>query len=310
MNRKENIIFLKPYFDYKIWGGSQLKQYGYKGNEKIGEALVISALEAKESLILNKKYKDQNLNQFFLKNREFFGNYQGEYPILTKIIDANDDLSVQVHPGNNYAKKHFNKWGKTECWYILEAKENASIIYGSKVKSLKEIKEKLQKNDWSFLNELSVKKGDFINVPAGTIHAIKSGILTYELQQSSDLTFRLYDYNRKDKDGNYRDLHIKDSLNVINFNHSLEIKESLKTSTLLVDNPEFSLYKLIIDNKSVNLDFLELNYWIEGFVIEGKGTIDDFNISKGSAFIVGNSHIPCFSGKLEILISYIKRKKL
>jgi mannose-6-phosphate isomerase len=112
---KKEIIFLSPYFDYKIWGGNRLKKFGYIGNEKIGEALMISALENKESVATSGIFKDHLLSEIFQNNKELFGNFQGSYPLLTKIIDANDDLSVQVHPNNEYAIKHFNKLGKTEC---------------------------------------------------------------------------------------------------------------------------------------------------------------------------------------------------
>lgn len=304
---KVNILFLSPFFDYKIWGGKKLKEFGYKGGDPIGEALVISALNKKESQILNKNLKEKTLKDFFKNHKDFFDNYPYEYPLLTKIIDANDDLSVQVHPDNDYAKKHFDKWGKTECWYILEADKNASIILGSKTSSIEEIKNSIKNNDWNFLKEVPVQKGDFINVPNGTIHAIKKGILTYELQQSSDLTFRLYDYNRRDRDGNLRELHIDHSLKTIKLNNSSNVVHAQNINGLIVENPEFSLYKFKINNNELNFNELKNARWLECLVINGSGKIENHQISKGSSFILRNGFFPKITGHLEILIGCIKK---
>ena len=149
---KKEIIFLSPYFDYKIWGGNRLKKFGYIGNEKIGEALMISALENKESVATSGIFKDHLLSDIFQNNKELFGNFQGSYPLLTKIIDANDDLSVQVHPNNEYAIKHFNKLGKTECWYILDCPEDAKIVYGSKETDIKKIEQYIKDRKSTRLN--------------------------------------------------------------------------------------------------------------------------------------------------------------
>ncbi len=298
---KKEIIFLSPYFDYKIWGGDRLKEFGYIGNDKIGEALMISALEGKESIVRSGFFEGELLSGVFKNNKDLFGNFKGSYPILTKIIDANDDLSVQVHPDNDYANKKFKKLGKTECWYILDCPKDAKIIYGSKEKDIEKIKQYILDGSWDkFLKYEKVQKGDVIYVPSGTIHAITKGILTYEIQQSSDLTFRLFDYNRLETDGKPRELHIKDSLKSIKINDDLKVVPS--QDGIIIDSEIFKLRKETI-TKEKNI-YIPNAYWLECVVIEGHGEINGEEIQKGDAFIITHKNEGIIKGNLEILIGY------
>ncbi|MGL5643317.1 MAG: type I phosphomannose isomerase catalytic subunit [Metamycoplasmataceae bacterium] len=301
---KEKIIFLTPYFDYKLWGGNKLKNFGYKGNEKIGEGLMISALEGKESIVSSGSFKGQKLSEVFKKNRNLFGNYPGKYPLLTKIIDANDNLSVQVHPDNNYANKKFGKLGKTECWYILDCPPNTKLIYGSKEKDINKIAEYIEKNSWDkFLKYEEVNKGDVVFVPAGTIHAITKGILTYEIQQSSDLTFRLFDYNRLESNGKPRELHIEDSLNTIKINDNLKVEKA--KDGVIIDSDVFKLRRETINGTR----FISNSnaFWLECVVINGHGTVEDKEIKKGDSFIITNNSEIKVDGDIQILIGYIEK---
>ncbi|MGL5204886.1 MAG: type I phosphomannose isomerase catalytic subunit [Metamycoplasmataceae bacterium] len=265
---KEKIIFLIPYFDYKLWGGNKLKDFGYTGDEKIGEGLMISALEGKESIVASGIFKNLKLSEVFENNRNLFGNFQGKYPLLTKIIDANDDLSVQVHPDNIYAARKFGKLGKTECWYILDCLPNTKLVYGSNEKDINKIKEYIESNSWDkFLKYEEVKKGDVVFVPAGTIHAITKGILTYEIQQSSDLTFRLFDYNRLESNGKPRELHIEDSLNTIKIDDNLKIQQS--KDGVIIDSDVFKLRRETIKESAIISN--PNAFWLECVVIDGHG---------------------------------------
>lgn len=301
---KEKLIFLYPYFDYKIWGGNKLKDFGYSGNEKVGEALMISALNDKESKVISGIFNGQKLSNVFNNNKELFGCYAGSYPLLTKIIDANDDLSVQVHPDNDYAMKKFGKLGKTECWYILDCHPNSKLVYGSKEKDIKKIERYITENKWDkFLNFVDVKKGDIFYVPSGTIHAITKGILTYEIQQSSDLTFRLFDYNRLEKDGNPRELHIEDSLKTIKVNNDLKVISG--HDGLIIDSDSFKLYRYTI--KDSEYIFNIKAYWLECVVIEGEGTVEEHSIKKGSAFIITHNSKVKIKGNIQILVGCIEK---
>ncbi|MGL6125172.1 MAG: type I phosphomannose isomerase catalytic subunit [Metamycoplasmataceae bacterium] len=302
---REKIIFLTPYFDYKLWGGNRLRDFGYKGNDKIGEALMISALDGKESTISSGIFKNQKLSEVFEKNKNLFGNFKGKYPLLTKIIDANDDLSVQVHPDNDYAMEKFGKLGKTECWYILDCPPKAKLVYGSKESNIDKIADYIKTNSWDkFLKYEEVRKGDVIFVPAGTIHAITKGILTYEIQQSSDLTFRLFDYNRLEADGNPRDLHIEDSLNTIKIDKNLKVIHS--NDGIIIDSEVFKLQRVTIKDEEKIISNPDA-FWLECVVIQGQGIIEGKEIKKGDAFIITHMSDVKVSGNLQILIGFIKK---
>ena len=203
----EKILFLKGEFVEKIWGGKRLeKEFPYQFDSKsIGEYWAISAMKEFPSKILNGKYEGENLDFLYKNQKDLFGNENKEkFPLLIKLIDANDDLSIQVHPDDDMAKKE-NSYGKSECWYILNEDE-ASIIYGLKTKDKNDAIKMIDNKKWDeLLNVEKSIKGDFFKVPAGMVHAIKKGSLILEIQQASDITYRLYDYDRLDKNGNLRD---------------------------------------------------------------------------------------------------------
>ena len=143
-----------------------------------------------------------SLGQLWNNHRELFGDIEGLFPSSTKILDANRDLSVQVHPNDEYARINENgELGKTECWYVIDCKEGAEIIYGHHAKTKDELVEMVEQEEWDkLLQRVKVKPGDFFFVPSGTVHAIGEGILILETQQNSDTTYRLYDYNRRDSE--------------------------------------------------------------------------------------------------------------
>lgn len=307
----EKIIFLEPFIQETIWGRKRLKEYGYNlPYEKNGEAWIISAIKDKESKI---KGINKSLREFYIEKKSFFNNYNGEYPLLVKIIDANDDLSIQVHPDNEYAKNKHGKYGKSECWYILDCKNNSDIVYGHNAKNKTELIDYIKNNKWdNLLKVIKIDKNDFIDVPPGTIHAIKNNTLIYEVQQSSDITYRLYDYDRL-SNGKHRELHINDSLNVIYYpQNNLTIS---KTNTnydnkiqLLLENQYFKIIKI---NVNSNLELLfDDAHWVQATVIDGNGFVDNIKIRKGDNFLVAhNSKFKISSQKMTIIISYVPIKK-
>lgn len=211
-------LFLKPVFQEKIWGGNKLHTvFGFDlPSEKIGEDWAISAHPHGVSIVENGQFKGIGLDELWDKHKELFGNPQEPvFPLLTKILDAEDDLSVQVHPDDAYGLENEGELGKTECWYIIDAQPGAEIIYGHQANSKEELTEMITEGRWDdLLTKVPVKRGDFFYVPSGTIHAIGAGIMILETQQSSDTTYRVYDYDRKDDEGNLRDLHIQQSIDV------------------------------------------------------------------------------------------------
>lgn len=314
----QKVLMLEGKFVDKIWGGERLREeFAYDiESDSVGEYWAVSAMEEFPSLIINGELAGEDLIEVYKNNRELFGNpKEATFPLLVKIIDAKDDLSIQVHPDDQMGKRLENSLGKTECWYILNDNES-SIIYGLNAKDKDEAVKLINERKWKdVLKEVPAKNGDFFFVPAGTVHAIKKGCLILEIQQASDITYRLYDYDRKDKDGNLRDLHIEKSIEAIKLN---DIDNKTETSvdgdlrlTKLTDNEFFQVRKYEIKgNKSLNR---ASDYLIES-VIDGAGELnvdgEKYQIKKGDFFILTNLVSTYeFAGDLTIVESNVVNNK-
>lgn len=312
-------IFLEPVFKEKIWGGDKLKTiYGYDiPSDKTGEAWVVSAHDHGSSVALNEAYKGKTLSQLWDEERHLFNRSEEDtsaYPLLVKIIDANDDLSVQVHPDDAYAQKEENvPFGKTECWYILDAKEDSSIILGHNAKNKTELDEMIDQGQWDeLLQTVPVQKGDFFYVPSGTIHAIGKGVVILEIQQSSDTTYRVYDYDRIEDNGQKRELHLDKSKAVTTVPHeapSFE-RETRKNdgleSEMLIKENYFTVYRWTLKGQATETltsDFLQVSV-IGG---EAKLTIDGntIEIKTGQHFVIPHG-VSTFTleGDAELIVSH------
>lgn len=293
------LIFLKPYLQEKIWGGQKLNTL-FKLElpaERIGEAWTISAHPKGESIITYpKEYEGLGLSELYKTRPELFGAKIPEnFPLLIKIIDAKEDLSVQVHPNDEYGLKHENELGKTECWYIIDAEPGAKIVYGHRASSKEDFLDKVEKGDWnSLLNYITVEAGEFYYVPAGVIHAIGKGITILETQQNSDITYRLYDYDRKDSQGNKRDLHIDKSSEVTKYpfeepkiNKTVKNYNNSSSITHFITDKYFSVYKWKV-KESLEIK-LKKDYTLVT-VIEGFGSLEiedkTYDINLADSFII------------------------
>lgn len=288
-----NLILLKATTKTLIWG---TEQWG------------ISAHPNGDDEVLNEEYSGKSLSTLWKENPELFGNTKGDrFPLLTKIIDAHADLSIQVHPNDEYAAKNENgSLGKTECWYIMDAKPGTTIVIGHNAKNKDEVKSMIENGRWTdFIREVPVHKGDFFFIEPGTVHAIKGGTVILETQQSSDITYRVYDYDRL-QDGKPRQLHVKQSIDVIN-------------APYVQKNPPLDDSKVIGDVKQlVSCDFftvwhgtvngeLEINQnqpFMLCSVIEGSCNLDNQNFEKGDHFILPNNYGKAiFKGNAEMIFS-------
>ena len=240
-------LFLQSVMQEKIWGGTKLRdEFGYDiPSEKIGEYWAISAHPNGVSKVANGRYQGTDLATLYAEHRELFGN----------------------------RPEHEGELGKTECWYIIAADEGSEIIYGHNAKSKEELRKQIEDKNWdALLTKVPVKAGDFFYVPSGTMHAIGAGILILETQQSSDTTYRVYDFDRKDDNGNLRELHLEKSIDVLNIgepanSRPVTIKADDLRSTLLVSNNFFAVYKWEIQKGS---HFI-LPSDVEAWTLEGQG---------------------------------------
>ena len=217
------ILKLNPVFKDYLWGGTKLRdEYGFKSSlDKLAEGWMLSCHKDGENTVLNGEFEGKTLTEVVKIHPEYLGKNgnQFEYfPILIKLIDAKNDLSVQVHPDNEYAMRVENEYGKTECWYILDCDDDAELIYGfNRTISSDEFKERIADNTFlETVNKVKVKKGDLFLIEAGTLHAIGKGILLAEIQQNSNTTYRVYDYGRLGADGKPRELHVEKAIDVTN----------------------------------------------------------------------------------------------
>ncbi|EQA5419266.1 mannose-6-phosphate isomerase, class I [Enterococcus hirae] len=308
-------MFLKPVFQEKIWGGSRLRSvFGFDiPNDKIGEDWAISAHPHGVSVVENGEYQGQKLDELWQNHKELFGNpTEPVFPLLIKILDAEDELSVQVHPDDAYGMKHEGELGKTECWYIIDAEPGAEIIYGHHAKTREELAEMIQEGRWDdLLKKVPVKKGDFFYVPSGTIHAIGKGIMILETQQSSDTTYRVYDYDRKDANGNTRELHIQQSIDVTTvpaITPQVQMKEVRKGNSSIVTYLEtefFNVYEW--DIKGITSFKKQAPYTL-ATVIDGAGELvvneKIYPLTKGASFILPNDVTEwTVQGELSIIAS-------
>jgi mannose-6-phosphate isomerase len=228
----------KPIYKKKVWGGNNISKYfnRKKQDGKTGESWEICCREDGMSVVINGKFQGKtlleliNMFQDKLIGTDIYKKYGNAFPLLYKIIDANKNLSVQVHPDDTYAIADV-KCGKDEMWYIIHAAKNAKLIYGLIDTSKDKFQNAIQKGQIScLLNEVTVKAGDFVFVPGGTVHALLGGLLVAEIQQNCNMTFRIYDWDRVDEFGNKRELHINRAMEVIHWDMLLpkitEFKET------------------------------------------------------------------------------------
>ena len=212
---------LKPYCRKTIWGGYRLASEFGKGEsgELIGETWELSARNGASAVVDGGEYDGKTLYELVNEYPDMVkkGFSASRFPLLIKFIDAADDLSIQVHPDDAYATAYTDDSGKTEMWYIVDAAPGAGIVYGLKEKYDREsFKKALDGGELEkLLNRVEVRKGETYFIPSGMVHAICRGVLICEIQQNSDITYRVYDYNRRQSDGTFRKLHVNDALNVI-----------------------------------------------------------------------------------------------
>ncbi len=310
----QDILKLKPIFQERIWGGRALEEYfGYEiPSDTTGECWAISAHRNGDCLIENGELAGQKLSEVYKSHRDLFGRINSPvFPLLTKILDAKNDLSVQVHPDDEYAMQVENDLGKTECWYILDCEEGAELIFGHTARTRKELEEMIQQGNWdSLLTRVSIQPGDFFYVPSGTIHALCKGTLVLETQQSSDTTYRVYDYDRVDDEGKKRDLHIESSIKVAMVPHvgtrvhpTVQEEENL-TITHYVDSTFFTVEKWDVHG--------EADKKLPGFtlvsILTGEGTMNDLPIKKGDHFILTEAKDTVkLEGQFTAMVSWIEK---
>ena len=317
----------KTIYKDKIWGGQKIKTYLHKDFGSLpncGETWEISGVKSDVSVVANgdlegtsladllEKYQDELVGE---KVYDHFGNI---FPLLVKFIDANDDLSIQVHPNDELAKKRHNSFGKTEMWYVVEADAGSTLISGfNKELTEQEYLEKFNSGHLTdILNKEDVNADDVFFLPAGRVHTIGKGLLVAEIQQTSDITYRIYDFDRVDDKGNKRELHTEEALAAIDYKHYPEYKtkyQPQKNETVrLVKCPYFTT-NLLDFTTSTSKDYTNLDSFVIYVCVEGEFAVkynnQDYPVKMGDCILlpqtVDKVQLETISG-FKILESYIE----
>lgn len=281
-------IKFNPLLVQTLWGGEKIIPFKHLNSDltQVGESWEISGVKGNETVVSEGEFKGKKLNELVdeLKgklvgeaNYKRFGN---DFPLLIKFIDARQELSIQVHPTDELAQKRGKLRGKTEMWYIMDSDENAKLRAGMKEKITPEQYKQMVEDDTitEAIAEYKVKEGDCFFLPAGRIHSIGTGCFLAEIQQTSDVTYRIYDFKRKDKDGNYRELHTEEAAECIDYNveanYRTEYTPVKNEGVALVECPYFTtaVYDL---NEPMTLDYSELDSFVILIGLKGSGEITD-----------------------------------
>ncbi len=310
-------IKLNPFVSETIWGGKKLiEEYGVKTEKNnAAEGWMLSCHDAGSSSVANGEFAGKSFADVVKENPALCGKNAenfADFPILIKFIDAMDNLSVQVHPTKEYCEKTGKGQSKTECWYIIDAEEDAYLILGFENKiSPEEFKAAIENNTLTdYVSKVPVKKGDFFFIESGTLHAICKGILLAEVQESSNTTYRIYDYNRVGNDGKPRELHVEDGAAVTKLEKYSQPDfckgNNLDTSErkLLADCPLFKVWKLDLDGEISGI--ADENSFVSLLIMDGNGALDvcgeTVSLTKGeSIFIPANAGEYKISGNMEII---------
>ena len=307
-----------------LWGGDKIIPFKNLDvqQENVGESWEISGVKGNETIVADGPYAGKKLNELVeelkgkLVGEDNYQRFGNEFPLLIKFIDARQDLSIQVHPTDEIAKMQGKERGKTEMWYLMDSDKDATLLCGLKKKITPEEYAQMVENDTivDAIDRYEVKEGDCFFLPAGRIHAIGTGCFLAEIQQTSDVTYRIYDFKRKDKDGNYRQLHTKDTADCINYNvesNYLTDYTPLKNQGVsLVQCPYFNTAVYDLD-EPMTIDYSELDSFVILIGLKGNATITDnegntFTLQAGESVLVpATTETVKVDGNIKFLETYV-----
>ena len=279
-----------PILKDKIWGGDKLVANFNKKSDlcNIGESWEISDVEGNNSTVANGNLINTSLKKLLetyksdLIGKNNYANFGNNFPLLIKFIDAKQDLSVQVHPDNELSKKRHNSFGKTEMWYIMQAEENARLILGfnETITPKQYITLLEEKSILSVLNDVYVKNGDAFFIETGTVHAIGAGVVLAEIQQTSDITYRIYDFDRVDDEGNERELHTELAVEALKFSDNIDTERNYSKETNALNSVvkcDYFKTNYIPVIGTVELDYSQIDSFVIFMCVEGNAEVTIFN---------------------------------
>ena len=314
----------KPLLKSTLWGGDKIIPFKHLDSQQqqVGESWEISGVKDNETQVANGPMAGKSLNQLVslqgekLVGRQNYTRFGNEFPLLIKFIDARQDLSIQVHPTDEIAHRQGKERGKTEMWYIMDSAPDAKLYCGLRKKITPDEYKHMVENDTicEALAQYSVSEGDVFFLPAGRIHAIGTGCFLAEIQQTSDVTYRIYDYKRRDKDGNYRQLHTQEASECINYEvpptHRTPYEAKKNQGVELVSCPYFTTAVYDID-EPMTLDYSELDSFVILVGMKGEATVTDdqgqqTTLHEGETLLIpADTQTVAVEGTLKFLETYV-----
>lgn len=289
----------EPILKERIWGGEKLRTLLNKKSDQknIGESWELSDVEGDTSIVANGALKGKDLKELLetyksdLVGKQIYKRFGDKFPLLIKFIDAKEALSIQLHPNDTLAKERHNSFGKTEMWYILQAEEKAELIVGFRKNSNKEeyVRHLENKSLLEILNIDHVKKGDAYFIPTGRVHAIGAGVLLAEIQQTSDITYRVYDWDRKDVNGNYRELHTELALDAIDYSakdsYMTDYTETINEPSKIIDCQYFTTNNFPIKGKKI-ITHHNKDSFVVYMCVDGTAMINEIELKQGETVLI------------------------
>lgn len=295
-----DIMITKPIPRKAIWGHDKLKNYFHYDSfpNGIGQSWSFSGQDNNANLIVEGMHTGKTLLEVWNEYPTYFNSRCNHFPFIIGLVGPEDNLSIQVHPDAAYAKKHGLLSGKNEAWYFIEADSTADLVFGTTANTKDELSTLVHDNKWDqLLKRIPVHKDDFVYVPAGMLHAMQKGVITYEVQEATDITYRFYDYDRKDADGNKRELHMNEAMESIKFFDEVTQPQSISKEydgykrTTYINNESFKIEKYEITNDCM----INVDEYMLVTIIRGTGKVNGHSLTLGDSFLV-----PCIMNQLDV----------
>lgn len=306
-----SVLYFKSIGRKALWGTTKVKEYFHYDwfDYGVGQSWSFSTQpgEGCSNICLSDPYKGMTLKELWADHQEIFGHPGEDFPVLISLVGPDDDLSVQIHPDTPRAKKLGFNMGKNEAWFFIDSEPGASIVFGHKAHDEAELRKMIAEDRWDdLLKRIPVETGDFVYLPSLTLHAMGKRNLVYEIQQSTDVTYRFYDYKRRDENGNERKLNLEEAIECLTYKKDADpfmapkitIHEHCKES-VYVDNESFTVTQLLITGP---FDYQPDNYQL-ATVVKGEGKVDGRDVITGNDFVIPINEKVHFDGQMMIMMT-------
>lgn len=304
------VFFFKAIPKYAIWGGKACNVYfNFEDDfeDGVGQVWAFSAQPEESTVCLTSPYEGFTLLQLWQEHPELFGYPEETFPVIVSLVAPEDDLSIQVHPGSDKARELGYPMGKNEAWYFIRSQPGASIVYGQNAGSGEEVLRFIADQRWNELVKTRpMREQDFVYIPAGLLHALGKGNIVYEVQQSTDITYRFYDYGRLDANGNTRQLHLQEAISCLDYSISTEENTGSatqihgdSTETVFIRNASFTVSRLEVAGK---LNYRTVPYRL-ATVVDGTGYADGYEVRPGSSFLIPAQGVVVLEGQMTVMMT-------